>query len=209
MCNFHQYWLQSIATFFYHSTQARFYPAAPVKINTSNSLTLICFPNHSNFITLQGITGAFAVFRAPAFDACNGANLAYAKNQFFMEVDGFRDIDHIPSGDDMLLMHKIFGKYPDRVFFLKDKTAIVSTLPETTWKGFFNQRIRWASKAGRYDDRRISWILALVYLVNLVFLSLFVAACWSRIFFCLRDWGLLLLKTVVRISLCAHSGAFF
>lgn len=200
-CSFDPLWLQSIATF-YHSTQACFI-AAPVKIATTNSLLSVF--QTLDFITLQGITGA-AVFRR-LHSMCNGANLAYEKS-VFTEVDGFRGIDHIPSGDDMLLMHKILRKYPHRVLFLKDKNAIVFTLPETTWMGFFNQRIRWASKAGRYDDKRISWILALVYLVNLVFLSLFIAACWNRVFF-FTGLGLLILKTVVEYPFVRVVARFF
>lgn len=42
---------------------------------------------------------------------CNGANLAYTKKAF-EEVGGFTGIDHIASGDDMLLMHKIYRRYP-------------------------------------------------------------------------------------------------
>ena len=41
---------------------------------------------------------------------CNGANLAYTKNAF-NAVGGFKDIDDIASGDDMLLMYKIDQKY--------------------------------------------------------------------------------------------------
>src|SRR5580658_2654719 len=105
---------------------------------------------------------------------CNCANLAYEKRAFF-EVDGFRGIDAIPSGDDMLLMHKIYNKYPDAVYFLKSPQAIVSTQPETSWNGFVHQRVRWASKADRYDDKRIFWVLLLVYIVNLMFVLLSVA----------------------------------
>ncbi|WP_315818835.1 hypothetical protein [Paraflavitalea speifideaquila] len=55
----------------------------------------------------------------------------------FEEVNGFEGIDNIPSGDDMLLMHKIYRKYPDKVFYLKSKEAIVSTGPAASWKAFF------------------------------------------------------------------------
>jgi len=40
---------------------------------------------------------------------CNGANLAYEKQAFF-DVNGFEGIDDVASGDDMLLMHKLFKK---------------------------------------------------------------------------------------------------
>jgi hypothetical protein len=47
-----------------------------------------------------------------------------------------------------------------------------------TWKEFFSQRIRWASKARFYDDKRIFFVLLLVYLFNLSFLALFIGAFW-------------------------------
>ena len=43
---------------------------------------------------------------------CNGANLAYERKAFF-EVNGFTGIDHIASGDDMLLMQKIAQRFSE------------------------------------------------------------------------------------------------
>ena len=102
---------------------------------------------------------------------CNGANMVYERSAFY-EVGGFAGIDNIASGDDMLLMHKIYERYPDRVLFLKSKVAIVKTAPVDTIKQFFNQRIRWASKAEKYDDKRILPVLVLVYFFNVLLLVL-------------------------------------
>jgi biofilm PGA synthesis N-glycosyltransferase PgaC len=200
-CSFQPDWLQTIADF-YISTGAKFI-AAPVKINATNSLLSIF--QTLDFIILQGITGA-SVFKR-VHSMCNGANLAYERKVFY-EVDGFRDIDHIPSGDDMLLMYKIFKKYPQQVFFLKDKKAIVSTQPETSWKGFVNQRIRWASKASHYDDKRIFWVLVLVYAVNLLFFGLFIASFWNSIFF-LAFLLMLFLKIIVEYPFARSVSTFF
>ncbi len=133
-----------------------------------------------DFITLQGITAASVYKRFHSM--CNGANLAYEKSAF-IEVNGFEGIDSIPTGDDMLLMHKIYMRYPEQVFYLKSKEAIVQTEPEYSWKSFFNQRIRWASKADRYQDRRIIAVLALVYAVNVCFLVLGIASFWKSTWF--------------------------
>jgi cellulose synthase/poly-beta-1,6-N-acetylglucosamine synthase-like glycosyltransferase len=178
-CRFHPDWLKTIAAY-YEQTGAKFI-AAPVAINNNNSLLSIF--QTLDFITLQGITGA-AVYKN-IHSMCNGANLAYEK-EAFIAVKGYQGIDHIPSGDDMLLMHKIYTQYPDKVFYLKNNEAIVSTQPALTWKSFFNQRIRWASKADRYEDKRIFWVLLLVYMVNVCFLVLGIASCWNNIwlFFC-------------------------
>lgn len=105
---------------------------------------------------------------------CNGANLAYERNSFY-RVNGFSGIDTIASGDDMLLMHKIANQYPGQIHYLKAEDAIVTTSPMKTWREFLNQRIRWASKAKYYDDKRITAVLILVYLFNLSFLVLWVA----------------------------------
>jgi hypothetical protein len=46
------------------------------------------------------------------------------------------------------------------------------------WRGFINQRIRWASKADKYDDKRIFAVLIWVYVFNLSFLLLPFASFW-------------------------------
>ena len=158
-----------------------------------------------DFLVLQGITGA-SVYKN-AHSMCNGANLAYEKKAF-QEVNGFQGIDNIASGDDMLLMHKIWKQYPDKVHYLKSKEAIVSTQPMKTWKAFFNQRIRWASKAKSYGDKRIIVVLLLVYLLNLSFLVLSVVG-----FFCSMYWifllGLWLAKTMVEFPFVYSVASFF
>ena len=143
--------------------------AAPVMFNCANSFLSIfqCL----DFISLQGITAASV--SAGFHTMCNGANLAYNKNVFY-EVGGFKNADHIASGDDMLLMHKIKIKYPSSIGYLFNQNAIVTTVPMPDWKSFFNQRIRWASKATSYKDKGIFVVLLLVYLTNLFLCILFV-----------------------------------
>lgn len=158
-------WLQTIASF-YEEKQPDFI-AAPVAINCSGKL--IEQFQALDFMTLQGITGA-SVYKK-IHSMCNGANLAYTKKAFD-EVCGFAGIDNIASGDDMLLMHKIYKRYPDKVMFLKSKDAIVQTAPVHSVKEFFNQRIRWASKADKYDDKRIFAVLVVVYFTNVILLLL-------------------------------------
>lgn len=163
-------WLATYATFYQQYKPA--FIAAPVAINCGNKAIEIF--QALDFMTLQGITGA-SVYKK-IHTMCNGANLAYERSAFY-EVGGFTGIDHIASGDDMLLMHKIYQRYPERVLFLKSKNAIVHTEPVHSVKDFFNQRIRWASKADKYDDKRIFWVLVLVYLFNVLMLALPIVIC--------------------------------
>lgn len=138
---------------------------------------------------------------------CNGANLAYQRSAFDA-VNGFSGIDKIASGDDMLLMYKIWKRYPQSVHYLKTKSAIVVTEPQKTWSDFFNQRIRWASKATHYNDKRFFPILLLVYFFNLSFPALLIAGFWDY-----RYWiycaGLWVLKTGIEIPFVASVAAFF
>ena len=158
-----------------------------------------------DFMTLQGITGA-SVYKN-VHSMCNGANLAYKKEVFY-EVNGFKGVDDIASGDDMLLMHKIWRRYPGKVAYLKSKDVIVETASAPSWKDFFNQRIRWASKAKYYDDKRIFGVLLLVYLFNFSFLVLLAASLLNIKYF----YALLILwvaKTIIELPFMAGVSRFF
>jgi poly-beta-1,6-N-acetyl-D-glucosamine synthase len=194
-------WLQLIAAF-KEEKQAVFI-AAPVVIDCNSSVVQVF--QAMDFMVLQGITGA-AVYKGK-MSMCNGANLAYERKSFY-EVKGFAGIDTIASGDDMLLMHKIWKQYPEKVHYLKSKEAIVSTQPVKTWKAFFSQRIRWASKAKSYDDKRIFAVLLLVYLFNFSFLVLLVSGFW-----CYHYWiyaaALWVAKTIVELPFFISVADFF
>ncbi len=141
--------------------------AGPVKFNNTGSFVSIfqCL----DFLSLQGITAA--AVSAEKHSMCNGANLAYKKSAYY-EVNGFKGIDNVASGDDMLLMHKIQNRFPGKIGYLFSPEAIVSTAPMPDWKSFFNQRVRWASKAEKYDDKSIILVLVLVYFYNVLLLAL-------------------------------------
>jgi cellulose synthase/poly-beta-1,6-N-acetylglucosamine synthase-like glycosyltransferase len=164
-------WIRTFAAFV-EKKQAVFI-AAPVKfLNTGSFISIFqCL----DFMSLQGVTAASVNNKVHSM--CNGANLAYDKKVFF-EVGGFTGIDNIASGDDMLLMHKIYLKHPDKVKFLLSADVITETLPMPDWRSFINQRIRWASKADKYDDKRILAVLICVYAFNLSFLLLPLASFW-------------------------------
>ncbi len=194
-------WLQTIASFKKENDSV--FVAAPVVLNCNSSIVQIF--QAMDFMVLQGITGASV--HKNIHSMCNGANLAYERKLFY-DVNGFAGIDNIASGDDMLLMHKIWKQQPGKVHYLKSKDAIVSTRAMTTWKAFFNQRIRWASKAKNYDDKRIIAVLLLVYLFNLTFAGLLVGGFWFHdywIYF-LGLWGA---KTLVEIPFFISVADFF
>lgn len=116
-----------------------------------------------------GVGGAMLQFNKPLM--ANGANLAYRKT-VFNELQGFEGISRTPSGDDELLMSKVSKHYRSGIRFLKSPAAMVFTDGSSNWREFRQQRLRWASKWK--VGRRISTQLAavLVFLVQLIQLSL-------------------------------------
>lgn len=196
-------WIKTIAGL--HEATNAVFIAAPVCFSSEKDKTVLHQFQVLDFLVLQGITGA-AVSKN-IFSMCNGANLAYTKKAF-NDVNGFSGIDHIASGDDMLLMHKINKQFPGRVQYLKSKDAIVYTEIEKTWKSFFNQRIRWASKADKYDDKHIFYVLLLVYLFNFSFLVLLVAGFWNYQYW-IAFAALWIAKTIVEFPFVNSVASFF
>jgi cellulose synthase/poly-beta-1,6-N-acetylglucosamine synthase-like glycosyltransferase len=193
-------WLQTIAAF-YEERNPEFI-VMPVAIKYSNRFIEIF--QSLDFMTLQGITGA-SVYKK-FHSMCNGANLAYTKKAF-IGVDGFKGIDKIASGDDMLLLHKIYIRYPEGIAYLKSSEAIIQTQPVHSVSQFFNQRIRWASKADKYDDKRIFAVLLLVYFFNVWILALGVGAFFFPI--ALHLLIVLIAKTIVELLFLFPVAVFF
>jgi glycosyltransferase involved in cell wall biosynthesis len=111
-------------------------------------------------------SGACAMFiKKP--NMCNGANLTYLKSVFY-EVEGFKGNEDLASGDDEFLMHKIAAKYPEKVQFLKSQNVIVETQAHDSWRSFYNQRKRWASKWRHYNDWKTTALAIFVFCANLL-----------------------------------------
>ena len=138
----------------------------------------------------------------------NGANLAYEK-KIFQELQGFKGIDQIASGDDFLFIQKVAEKYPNRIGYLKSKHTIVKTYPEKGIRDFIRQRIRWASKSRFYKDKRIITVLAMIYFYHLIILYFLTTAIFIntenfKIFLLL-----LLLKMLVEFPFLLITSKFF
>lgn len=177
--------------------------AAPVKLHAKE--TLLHVFQSLDFMTLQGITGASISRNLHSMG--NGANLCYWKQAFY-DVNGFEGIDHLASGDDMLLMHKIAKQFPGRIAYLKSRGAVVTSRPAANWRAFWQQRVRWASKADKYDDKKVFRVLLLVYGLNLLLLALFVLS-----FFNPDLWLIVILffasKTLLEYPFVSSITAFF
>ena len=177
--------------------------AAPVTYKNTGSFLSIF--QALDFISLQGITAAAVA--SGSHTLCNGANLCYSK-EAFEHVGKFSGIDHLPSGDDMLLMHKMKQSFEGKIGYLYAADAVVTTAPSATLELFIQQRIRWSSKALGYQDKLIFWILLLVYLVNfslLAYLPVTLIQTGN-----INKWLLLIgCKTIIELPFMYGSAKFF
>lgn len=200
-CRLQPDWLSTLAA--YIEKEKKLVIAGPVYM--SHEAKPLQIFQTIDFMMLQGITGS-AIYKN-MHSMGNGANLCYSKKAF-QEVQGFAGIDQIASGDDMLLLYKIGQHQPDQIGYLKSAQAIVTTPAEKTRKAFINQRIRWASKSRKYQDKRLFPILLMVYLFNLSFIVLLVAGSWNYQYW-LALVIMLLLKTGIELPFFISVSRFF
>lgn len=92
----------------------------------------------------------------------NGANMGFYK-QAFVDVDGFEGVRTYASGDDVFLLQKLNDRWPEKVGYLKNNNQAVSTAAPATWRAFWRQRLRWATKNGSYKKNWIPIILAYIF----------------------------------------------
>ena len=120
------------------------------------------------------VSGAGAIGAQQAF-MCNGANLAFRKaNYAVLDKD-------IASGDDVFLLHNA-KKNGSKIVFVKEKEAIVFTLPKEDLKSLLQQRKRWAGKSSDYQDKDAKFISLIVFLSNLCLLLLLFSGTYIKIF---------------------------
>jgi len=152
-------WLASIAAF-YQQTGAKLI-SGPVTFTTDSAV----FDSLQTveFASLIGSGASTMALGRPTM--CNGANLCYEK-RVFADVGGFAGVDHLASGDDEFLMHKIAARYPDGIRFLKSREAIVQTGPHRSWSAFYQQRKRWASKWRAYENWLPTGLAVFIFLSN-------------------------------------------
>ncbi len=173
-CQVPPHWLHLLATRYAAGRPA--FLAAPVVL--SGERTALERFQSLDVLGTMVLTGAG--IRAGWLHLANGANLAYPK-AVFGAVGGFAGIDHLASGDDLLLLHKVVERYPNRIAFVKARAAAVETSAKTTWGGFLQQRLRWATKSAAYRRPQVTLVWAFVFAVcAAIVVSPLALAVWGR-----------------------------
>jgi cellulose synthase/poly-beta-1,6-N-acetylglucosamine synthase-like glycosyltransferase len=121
----------------------------------------------------------------------NANNLAFRKKAFD-EVGGYGDEESIISGDDDLLLQRIWKSGKWEVAYMADKAGAVETFPTSTLKGILEQRKRWGSITVHYNPIQ-TLLLAGVFLFYCAIPILLLGGIFSLMSLALGG-GMLLLK---------------
>ncbi|HTO16004.1 MAG TPA: glycosyltransferase [Edaphocola sp.] len=204
-CIVQEDWLQLLANKMLSRVENKCLGAPVNFIPANNKKNLLYYFQSLDFMTMQGITVASNILNLG--NMSNGANFMFSKPTF-VALNGYKDIDHLASGDDMMLMQKINNAFPGSIDFLLHTDAIVLTPTQPSWSSFFNQRVRWASKSNSYPQFKLSLILLLVYLTNLNFLMLLLLSIFQIQYLYFLAFGLLI-KVVCELIFLFPVSLFF
>jgi hypothetical protein len=124
---------------------------------------------------------------------CSGANLSYTR-ELFRDTRPFDPEETVASGDDMFLMIGA-RKLGRSLAFISKRETIVRTSPQKDLGALLNQRVRWASKAGKLKLPDIQLFAVLVVLTNI---SILLMPLWFIFFSPWWPWlaGAWLVKTI-------------
>lgn len=152
-------------------------------------------------ITAAGISGRY-------MHLANGANLAFEK-EAFEQIEGYRQFEQVASGDDVFLIQKMARAFPGRIDFLKSKLAAVETDVAPGLRAFWQQRLRWATKARFYKERTMTAALGYVWLFTVALCWWTLAAPWAGqgvLWSCLGMWAI---KALADYQLLRSTAIFF
>ena len=136
----------------------------------------------------------------------NANNFAFRKKAFD-EANGYGVDSAVVSGDDDLLLQRIWRNTPWRIRYMTDASAAVRTLPTRSAAGVFEQRKRWGSKTVHYSRMQVA-VLSSVFVFYLAIAAVFCAGFFKPALFAVFC-GMLLVKIVGELILMVPGTKLF
>ncbi len=105
--------------------------------------------------------------------SANTGNMAFRKSlyQSYLEEAS----DDVASGDDMFLIQWAASKMKN-ILFVADRSAMVNTDVEGSWKSLWHQRIRWAGKSRKYQDKGLLLLGIMMVVFDMTIIALGILA---------------------------------
>ncbi|MCI0698775.1 glycosyltransferase, partial [candidate division KSB1 bacterium] len=157
-----------------------------------------------DFFSLAAVSAAGIGIGVPL--TCAGGNLAYRRRAYYA-IGGFEKIASFISGDDDLLLHEMHHRRVGKILYVPEPEAAVQTELPHSWRQFFWQRIRFASKSRHYDPKMTA-ALAAVYFMNLLLgcglLASLALGKWPWLGGILFLWAIKALAELILLKRSAH-----
>ncbi|TDI73526.1 MAG: glycosyltransferase [Bacteroidetes bacterium] len=139
--------------------------------------------------------------------SCSGASIGFRRDAY-EEVGGYGGLEHLSSGDDEMLMHRIARTANWQVAYCRVPSAVVNTRPPLSLRGLLQQRRRWASKSIHYEH----WSLRAGVVGGLLFMSaiiaLFTAGFYNSLYWIILSL-MISLKMIAEMKLLFPSARVF
>ncbi len=174
-CIHNKNWLSTVSAYFDEDTG---FVSGPVKFNNGEKIF-----SKLQVIEFAGLVLAGAGLIGSGMPViCNAANIAYRRIAYD-EAGGLDDLMNLTSGDDELLMQKIYKNTDYKVRFCWNADALVETEANSSLTQFYQQRKRWSSKGLFYPDKLLIIKLFMIFLFYLsIPLQMVFAVTWSWYF---------------------------
>jgi cellulose synthase/poly-beta-1,6-N-acetylglucosamine synthase-like glycosyltransferase len=104
----------------------------------------------------HGVVAAAGI--GAGFPINSNANNFAVRRDVFGEVCGYGEERTVVSGDDDLLLHRVWKTGKWKIRYMTAREAAVQTYPTETWSGVFEQRKRWGSKTVHYNPGQITFL---------------------------------------------------
>ncbi len=157
-----------------------------------------------DYLALQMTTVGAIGLKRPVI--CSGANLSFRKTAWITASQSMAG-ENFLSGDDVFLLHAM-KKGAFKTTYLKSTSSIVKTVPAPSLPDFILQRARWGGKSKAYRDTATIGIALLVFSVNLLLVTLLIAAIWHP--FLLWFWApAISIKAIADWQLLRRGNRFF
>lgn len=119
----------------------------------------------------HGIVSATAIGAGMPINS-NANNFAF-RFEVFRSLGGYEGVQNVISGDDDLLLQKVWRSGRWRIRYMADPEGAVETLPTRTVLGVFEQRKRWGSKTVHYNALQV-FFLSGIFLFYVSILASFI-----------------------------------
>ncbi len=153
----------------------------------------------------HGIVAAAAI--GAGFPLNSNANNMAFKKAAFLDVGGYGEAGGVVSGDDDLLLQKIWQSGNWKIRYMTAQAGSVITEPAPTLPALFEQRKRWGSKTVHYNTRQV------VFLGGIFCFYVVLLTCMCDAFFYPELWisvaGTWLVKLIGELLLLIPGTALF